>query len=164
MNAVLETGLEYNLFPYSLSTRKQLRIQYIPAYSYFEYNEETIFDKNFDRLFKENLSIALELKETWGSVSATLEGSNYLRDFKKNRLELFGEFSLRLIKGLSLNLFGNGSMIHDQLSLPKSGASAEEILLHRRQLATQFQYFTSIGLSYTFGSIYNNVVNPRFGN
>ena len=32
------------------------------------------------------------------------------------------------------------------------------------ELETQFQYFTSFGFTYTFGSIYNNVVNPRFGN
>jgi hypothetical protein len=48
--------------------------------------------------------------------------------------------------------------------LVKAGATTEEVLLRRRELATQFQYFTSFGLNYTFGSIYNNVVNPRFGN
>jgi len=38
------------------------------------------------------------------------------------------------------------------------------VLLRLRELETQFEYFTSFGLTYTFGSIYNNVVNPRFGN
>ena len=47
--------------------------------------------------------------------------------------------------------------------LPKEGATEEEILLHQRQLATQYDYFASVGLRYTFGSIYSNVVNPRFG-
>jgi len=42
------------------------------------------------------------------------------------------------------------------------GASLEEILLRRRELETSYYYYFSIGLSYTFGSIYNNVVNPRF--
>jgi len=45
----------------------------------------------------------------------------------------------------------------------KGGATTEEILLHRKELETQYQYYISFGLSYTFGSIYNNVVNPRFG-
>jgi hypothetical protein len=54
-------------------------------------------------------------------------------------------------------------MIHDQLSLPKEDIATEEILLQRKQLATQYQYWASIGFSYTFGSIYNNIVNPRFG-
>ena len=39
----------------------------------------------------------------------------------------------------------------------------EEILLRQRELATSFQYFVSLGVSYTFGSIFSNVVNPRFG-
>jgi hypothetical protein len=43
------------------------------------------------------------------------------------------------------------------------GASYEDILLMRKQLATSFEYYFYVGLSYTFGSIYSNVVNPRFG-
>jgi len=53
-------------------------------------------------------------------------------------------------------------MVHDQLSLVKGGATTEEILLHRKELETQYRYYVSFGLTYTFGSIYNNVVNPRF--
>jgi hypothetical protein len=70
---------------------------------------------------------------------------------------------VRLIKGLSLNLFGGASRIRDQLSLPKGSASLEEVLLRRRALATGYSFYRSVGLSYTFGSIYSNVVNPRFG-
>jgi hypothetical protein len=112
----------------------------------------------------ESLSITLELKQTWGSVEASLEGSHYFHDFNKNRLVLYSELSLRLLKGISLRLYGRVSRIRDQLSLPKGEATTEEVLLRRRQLATQYYYWTSIGLSYTFGSIYSNVVNPRFGN
>jgi hypothetical protein len=71
--------------------------------------------------------------------------------------------NLRLFEGFSFDIHGNVSMIHDQLSLPKEGATEEEILLEQRQLATQYDYFLSLGLRYTFGSIYTNVVNPRFG-
>ncbi|MDZ7341730.1 MAG: hypothetical protein ONB27_10280 [candidate division KSB1 bacterium] len=48
-------------------------------------------------------------------------------------------------------------------ALPLAGATLEEVLLRQRQLETSYNYWTSIGLSYTFGSIYNNIVNPRFG-
>jgi hypothetical protein len=54
-------------------------------------------------------------------------------------------------------------MIHDQISLKKGQASLESVLLRRTMLETNYQYYFSIGLSYTFGSIYSNVVNPRFG-
>jgi hypothetical protein len=162
----LSTGpaIEYDIFPYSESTRRQLRIAYLLSYQYRRYEEETIFDKLHEHLVQGQLSVTLELKQTWGSVVTRLEESHYIHDFSKNRVELSLETSLRLVQGLSVDIFGNVSMIHDQLSLTKSGASTEEILLQQRQLATQYQYYTSIGLSYTFGSIYNNVVNPRFGN
>jgi hypothetical protein len=40
----------------------------------------------------------------------------------------------------------------------------EEILVRQLELATGYQYEFSVGISYSFGSIYNNVVNPRFRN
>jgi len=156
-------ALEYDLFPYSESTRRQLRFLYRTELNHRDYDEETIFDKNSELLLSQNVSISLEVKEPWGSVNASLEGSHYFHDFNRYRLELFGGVSLRLFEGVSFDIFGNVSKIHDQLSLPKRGASTEEILLQRRQLETQYQYFVSFGVSYTFGSIYNNVVNPRFG-
>ncbi len=157
-------ALEYNLFPYSESTRRQLRFLYRTGYSLTRYEETTIYDKDSESLLNESLSIALESKQTWGSIEASLQGSHYLHDFSKNHVQLFSELSLQLFKGMSFEVYGSVSLIHDQLSLPKGGATTEEILLQRKQLATQYSYFASIGLSYTFGSIYNNVVNPRFGN
>jgi hypothetical protein len=157
-------AVEYNFFPYSESTRRQLRCLYRIGYSFSDYREVTIFEKTKENLIFEGLSFTLELKEPWGTISTRLEGTHYFHDFSKNRLEISGDLSLRLVKGLSLNMFGSFSRIHDQLSLPKGGASYEEILLQRKELATDYSYFAYIGLSYTFGSIYSNVVNPRFGN
>ncbi len=156
-------AIEFNIFPYSQSTRRQLRILYLIGFVSAKYREETIYDKISEKLLKEAMAITLELKEKWGSISTTLEGSHFFHDFNKNRLELFTDISLRIFKGLSLNIFGSYSRIHDQLSLPKAGASLEEVLLRRRMLETTYDYWGSIGLSYTFGSIYSNVVNPRFG-
>ena len=156
-------AVEFNLFPYSQSTRRQLRFLYKLPFQVVRYGEETIYDKAREVLFAESLSITLELKEKWGRVSSTLEGRHYFHDFSKYSLELSAELSLNLLKGLSFDIYGSGSRIHDQLSLPKAGASLEEVLLQRRQLATTYNYYFSIGFSYTFGSIYTNVVNPRFG-
>ena len=103
------------------------------------------------------------MKERWGTISAKLFGSHYFHDFEKNRLGLSGDLSLRIFKGLSLTLTGNAYMIHDRLSLAKAGASQEEVLLRRKQLDTQYSYYAYFGLKYSFGSIYSNVVNPRFG-
>jgi len=49
------------------------------------------------------------------------------------------------------------------MALPRGGASLEEVLLQRRELQTQYSYWGNVGVSYSFGSIYNNVVNSRFG-
>ncbi|MBD3182369.1 hypothetical protein GF312_08760 [Candidatus Poribacteria bacterium] len=71
--------------------------------------------------------------------------------------------NIRLFEGFSIDVFGSLSRIHDQLALQKGELSQEDILLRRRELSTQYSYYGSIGLRYTFGSIFSNVVNPRFG-
>ncbi len=39
----------------------------------------------------------------------------------------------------------------------------QHFALRRRQLETSYTYRVSGGFTYRFGSIFNNVVNPRFG-
>lgn len=156
-------ALEYNIFPYSQSTRKELRIIYEISYNPVRYFEETIYDHTSETLFSHNLSSTLKLREPWGSVSTTLEGMHYLHDIKKRRLRLSVDLSLNLVEGLSFNVSGSVSKINDQLFLAKKGATPEEVLLRQTQLATSYYYWSYFGLSYTFGAIYNNIVNPRFG-
>ena len=81
----------------------------------------------------------------------------------KNHLTAGFGVSFRVIKGLNFHFGGDYTMVHDQFALVKGGATEQEILLHIKQLETSYTYHTWFGLSYTFGSIYNNVVNPRFG-
>jgi len=156
-------AIEYNLFPYSQSTRRQLRFVYRIGYSFRCYMEETIYDKTKENLLSESLSITFEVREPWGDASTTIVGSHYFHDLSNNRLQLYGHLSLRLTKGLSLSMGGGFSAIHDQLALRKGERTLDEILLRRSELATDFDYNASIGFSYTFGSVYSNVVNPRFG-
>ena len=156
-------GIEYDLYPYSESTRRQLRLLYSAGYIYQSYMDTTIYDKLEEHLWGHSLSAAYQVVQKWGSIDLTMNWFNYLNDFSKNNLSLSGNMSIRIAKGLNFNFGGGASLIHDQLALVKSGASTEEILLRRKELATAYQYFTYFGLSYTFGSIYNNVVNPRFG-
>ena len=125
--------------------------------------EETIYDKTKETLLRESLTITLRMKQPWGNISTSLQGSHYFYDFSKNRLQLYGSISLRLIKGFSFNWHGSFSMIHDQLSLVKADLSQEDILLRLKELSTTYSYSLSFGISYTFGSVYSNVVNPRFG-
>jgi len=156
-------AVEFNVYPYSQSSRRQLRFLYKIGMQEVRYREETIYFKTRETLWNESLSMALDVKEKWGSISTSLTGFHYFHDLTKYNLTLYGSVNLNLFKGLSAFVAGGGSRIHDQLSLVKGDASLDEILLHRRQLATGYNYFVVCGLSFTFGSIYTNVVNPRFG-
>jgi hypothetical protein len=75
---------------------------------------------------------------------------------------LGGRLNIRLVRGLEFNINGGVERIKDQIYLARGGASDEEVLLRRRDLGTDWRYRLGLSLSYTFGSIYNNVVNPRF--
>jgi hypothetical protein len=157
-------GIEYDIFPYSQSTRKQLRILYSIGYNYFNYTDTTIYDKMEEGHAQHSINVAYSVVQKWGQIDLSSEYSNYLYDWSKNNLSAYVTFNLRVFKGLQLNFSGGASVLHDQLGLAKNGVTTEDILLKKKELATQFQYWGNFGVSFTFGSIYNNVVNPRFGN
>ena len=166
-------AVEFNIFPYSLSTRREFRFLYKIGYTDVTYDEETIYDKKDQKLFNESLSATFEMKEKWGSITSTLEGAHYFPSsdskdffedlFNEKHLRLSGRVSLRVIEGLSLTLSGSYSIIRDQLYLQKGNLPEYLILLKRKKLATDYDLRFSLGISYTFGSIFSNVVNPRFG-
>jgi hypothetical protein len=163
-NATVLPSVEYNLFPYSESTHHQLRFLYGIGASFNQYNDTTIYDKSKENLSLQQLQVAYQIQEKWGSINISLEGSNYLNDFSKNRVELDGYITVRIIKGLSVSVRGGIARIRDQLSLAKGEYSEADVLLQLQELATEYSVDGGIGLTYTFGSIFNNVVNPRFGN
>jgi hypothetical protein len=156
-------GIEYNIFPYSESTRRMLTLQYTIGHNLHHYIEETVYGKVKDQLADHRAEIGLSLRQPWGSASAQFSFSQYLNDPSKYSLGLFGGGNFRLAKGLSFNTFGEFARTRDQIYLPRGEASTEEILLRQRQLLTGYQYFFNFGISYSFGSIFNNIVNPRFG-
>jgi len=156
-------AVEYNIFPYSKYARRQLRLLYKLQFEAVSYHEETIYLKTQEKLFSESLSATLDLREKWGTITIVGSGSHYFHDFSKYNLNFFGVIQLNLLKGFNVYAGGGGGRVHDQLSLRRSGASLQEILLQQRQMASSYNYFVLFGLSYTFGSIYTNVVNPRFG-
>lgn len=157
-------SIEYNLFPYSKSTHRQLRFLYGVGPSYRIYEDTTIYNQVEELLWQQQLQVAYQVQEKWGSINVSLEGSNFFHDFTKNRIELNGYVSIRILKGLSVRLGGAAARINDQLSLVKGEASEADILLQLQELETSYHLEGELGLTYTFGSIYNNIVNPRFGN
>jgi hypothetical protein len=163
VNTRIAPGIEYNFFPYSESTRRMLTVQYTVGHVHHRYREETIFGKLRQQLLDHRAEVGLSMRQPWGSANAEFNLQQYLTDPSKYSLGLEGGADIRLFKGFSVNFFGEFSRTRDQIYLPRGEASTEEILLRQRQLLTGYQYFFDFGLRYTFGSIFNNIVNPRFG-
>ncbi len=161
LNWGVSPAIEYNFLPYREAMRKEITLVYRIGYSHRNYLEPTIFEKSKEGVYSQVIEAAVRVLQPWGSLQATVLGTHFLHDFSKNRLTIDGNISMRVVKGLSVNLGSRLNIVHDQINLPKGTASLEEILLSQRSLATSFQLYSSAGVSYTFGSIYNNVVNVR---
>lgn len=160
-NYSVAPAVEYSIFPYKDAITKEFTLAYRIGFSDNHYLEETIFFKLSERLVRQALDIRLNIRERWGDARIELSGAALVNDMKKNRLNMDASVSMRVVKGLSFSLGGSYDVVNDQLSLPRGNATLEEILLGQRQLATNFQSGVNFGLRYTFGALYNNIVNTR---
>lgn len=154
-------AIEYDIFPYSESTRRIFRFYYILNYNYSNYTDTTVFLKTEESLWAQQLSGSYTNFQNWGTINFSAGWSNYLHDFSLNRFSVGAYVNVKIAKGLTFNMQGGYAFIHDQVSLRKGDASIEDVLLNRKELSTTYSYQTRIGITYRFGSIYNNVVNPR---
>jgi hypothetical protein len=159
----LAPAIEFNLFPYAQYATRQLRIEYSIGARHAAYDEPTIFGKTEETLGRHELSATLDQRQAWGELNARIEWSQYLHDLSLTHLDVRGGASLRVARGLSLDADVEASRIRDQISLPQRGATPEEVLLELRELQSGYHFEVSVGITYTFGSIFNAIVNPRFG-
>jgi hypothetical protein len=157
-------AIEWNFFPYSESTRRQLTLQYIVGVTSYDYIEETVFEKLEETVGSHMFRTSFDIRQTWGSISADVDFSQYLHDTALYRRSIQVEGDVRLFKGFALNFNLRTAGIHDQIYLPKGEATDEEVLARQRQLATSFRHSFRVGISYTFGSIFSSVVNTRLSN
>ena len=156
--------IEYNVFPYSESARRQFTIKYNVGPSYRNYTEETIFEKLSEWYWEQELEVQYVQIKNWGNINIEMEYKNFLHDFSQLEIGINPELEWNITNGLNLDIFTSLSYIANQRSLQKDDLDTTDILLQFRQRQTSFQYFGGIGLSYRFGSAYNNIVNPRFTN
>ncbi len=163
-SARIGPALEYDFYPYSESSRRSVTLGYQINLSHTRYETETLYGKTSESLVAQEVDFAVALRQPWGSVDVRTSLNQYLHDTSKYRLTTSGNVDLKLWKGFSLSGYGFVARIRDQLSLPRGNASDSEVLARRRQLATAFQYYSSFGISYRFGSIFDSVVNQRLQN
>lgn len=157
----LAPAVEYSLFPYSEFTRRQLTFQYTVGANSYEYMEQTNYGELEELRFNQTLGIKYEVTQPWGSASVSIEGAHYFFDAKKYHLSFDTRWDIRLFRGFSLDLSGGYDRIYDQLYIANLDISDEDFLLDLRKLQTNYEFNIRIGFSYTFGSIFNTVVNSR---
>jgi hypothetical protein len=163
LSASIEPALEYDFFPYKESSRRMLTAQYSIGVRTAQYRDTTIYFQIEETHPHHSISLSYYTQEQWGSVNVYTSYSQYLHDPDFFNMGVGGNTDVKLFKGFSFNIFGDYSKVRDQLSLVKGDASQSEVLLRQRELSTSFRYFVGMGVSYRFGSIFNNVVNPRMG-
>ena len=134
----LQPALEFSYFDYAESDRRELLFIYSVGPRYTSYNDTTIYEKIDDQHFRQRGEIRLDSVQPWGSVELDLELSQLLPKFEYYRLEMRGELSLRILRGLSFDINASFERIKDQLNLPRGNISTEDLLLRRRELQTNY--------------------------
>jgi hypothetical protein len=159
----LMPAIEWSLYPYREATRRQLTVAYRVGASHIEYRDTTIYNETEQLLPEHILNAGYRVIQPWGDIDVGINASQYLHDLSRHSVAFNGSVDVRITQGLSIEIGGQLELIHNQLNLRKGDADLEEVLLRRRQLETNYQAGISFGFRYRLGSIFNNVVNTRFG-
>lgn len=160
--AFILAAAEYNIFPYKEANNRLFTLSYGLTARRNNYYDTTIYNKTKETLYGHRASAYLSLVQKWGNSSAGITYHNYFNNWKFFNLGIDVYTSVRITGGLSFYIVAFGGLTRDQVFLVKGNATPEEVLARRRQLASGYNYFTSMGINYRFGSKFNNVVNPRF--
>lgn len=155
-------AVEYNIFPYDESTKRQFRFNYKVGCQFLDYVSPTYRNQMNDLFLYQSFSARYRLVKNWGNIGVGV-GFKHLYDQEHfYNVNLSPSISWNIFKGFNLNVQGNYSIVRDQFFLKLEDVSSEEILTGQIQLKSAYNFFVYMGISYSFGSIYNNVVNVRF--
>ena len=156
-------AVEYSFFPYEEATRRALTAFYKIGPAHRRYIERTVYDRDRETRWEQSLEIELSQRQPWGDASVRILASHFLHDTGLYNMSLRGDVDYRVTRGLNFSAEGNISWVNDQIYLSGEGVTDAEALLNLQQRGQNFNYGIEIGFSFQFGSIYNNVVNNRFG-
>ncbi len=153
---------EYSIFPYKDFNTKRWIVLYKIGPTFNQYYDSTTYFKIKEFVFEHSLGSIFSYIQPWGSTNIGVFWSNYLNDFKKNNLSLSGALQFKIAKGLNFAVWGNYSFVHDQINIRKGDIDLNQILVKNRELLSNYNYNLGMGISYRFGSKFNNAVNPAF--
>ena len=154
-------AIEYSIFPYKEVVRREMVLEYKIGYRKNNYQSKTIYGKNDEFLGTHSFAFKTRYRQNWGDIYSRFSFFTYLHDNSKNRLTFDNYLNIRIFEGFSLRLGAEIRFIRDQINLAAGQASIEDLLLQQRSIATDFYNEFRLGLTYTFGSAFNNIINTR---
>ncbi len=154
--------IELNLFPYSENASQQLRFAYQLGPWVNWYAEPNQQGKRRELLPYHALSVIADVNQPWGSWQWIGQLNSFASRPEKFRLSTGITLALRLVEGLAVTLTGEAAMVRDLINLRRRTITDRELLLDTAQLPTSYTAVLELGISYTFGSVHNTIVNPRF--
>lgn len=157
-----QPAIEFNFFKYEESAKKQLILSYRNGLRYNDYIERSVYAKDDELLWQHSILLGGSIRQEWGNINGEASFDQFLHDTTLNALNFYLGANVRLFKGFNFNVGGNYSITRNQINLPAGNVSLEELLLQQQQLESGYNYWFNVGVSYSFGSIYNTIVNPRF--
>ena len=158
----LTPKVEYDVFKYKEFNNQRLVISYGLGPQYNNYRDTTIFFKTEETLLLQDAAIISSFNKPWGNINVGAFYNSYLNDLTKFSLSFSGSVNWNIFKGLKFAVGGNYDITRNLIQLSKEGATRDEVLLQQKQLNSQYSYFFGVGLSYQFGSKFNNFINPAF--
>lgn len=161
--AQIGPAVEYNLFSYKEAADRQCRFLYSMTYEYADYHDLTLYNSMQESLFSHNLGVSFTYLEPWGTLSASAGGTAYLDDMTQYSVGVAASADVNIHGGLSVILSGNAGYSQNERYLRGGEGKLTDILTSQWQQETGLYYGFNIGIAYSFGSKYNNAVNPRFG-
>lgn len=156
-------AIEYSVFPYAEATRRALTFYYQIGPAYRDYIEKTVFGEWHETRWEESIEAEFSQRQPWGDAGITVRASHFLHDLDLYNVNLRGDVEFRVVRGFSVNAEANVGWVNDQVYLSADEASSAEELLDLVRRSQSFNYGVQVGFSLQFGSIFNNVVNNRFG-
>lgn len=137
--------IEFNIFPYEEFIRNEFRINYIIRYNYAGLFRRSIGQLSENENYSHRLGFIYRIIRKWGDLSAIVYVYQGFRDLSIANTYMNVGMRKRLGKGIFLNIKAIAQTRFGQENL------------------SRLSYTTEVGVSYLFGSLHNNVVNPRRG-
>lgn len=169
----INPAIEYSFFPYKDAVKKSVTLFYQAGPSFGNYIDSGYYDTPERYSMTQSLSLNIGFIQKWGNISSNLSWENFLNSFTLknskingkdiNKFTIGGNVELRIVKGLSFNVSSYANFTKGIYpNIPRKYFSRDDLLTNARQYPTQKSLFVYFGINYRFGSIYSNVVNPRF--